>query len=464
MAANIHATQLQKRARSSQDGETEPGSDAQGKQVEVPSKQDPKGRFFKDACVGKGLSWQEVIGQLDFESLSLDQECDDGTSWPALTLTKEQFKKICEPWHKTLLVKILGKMMGFNFLQQWLKQLWNFDKGFSLVDLGNDFYLVKTSEAKQTREASRSAEDGPWMTVQRRKGTSPGNKGQAKSPSPHQEKASRSRFTPLHMEEHGKPTNGKENTLALKEDFDRVFKVVKNIPNPTQSHASSAQRQDNGKAKALQEITNQCHHPASRPGPATIPTHCVSKCNRSPSQPPPEVLEMMVTLPPGMLNVMDQMIWKEFVDSMDADLTNNPSLMKILLWNVRGAGGIWLLWNDKEVDVQIDNSMFQAVTISVKQNNNEWNFTTVYGSPAPTNREELWTYLGDESQNIQGPWLVGGDFNSISSSAEKSNFSSQDTNGCRRFNEVINQCELMDLGFMGPRYTWKRVCYGLGKT
>ncbi|OMO88421.1 Endonuclease/exonuclease/phosphatase [Corchorus capsularis] len=672
-----------KQARSSHDVGTEPTADPQGEPAEAASKQEPKNRSFKEACMGKGLSWQEVIGQLDFEALSLEQENDDGSSWPALTCTKDQFREVCEPWRKTLIVKILGKALGFNFLQQRLKQLWNFDKGFSLVDLGNDFYLTEgpwmvaghyltvrrwkplfrpfeeaittapvwirlpglptkffsyntlyeignlvgqtikidattqdsargkfarvyvevdlkkplkggvrvglirqpveyeglhnicfgcdtyghakdsplcpmkedtmnnptqnhseggneaeTRKEKQSGEASRSAEVGPWMTVQRRKKTSPGNKGQAKSPSPHQEKAFGS----------------------------RVFKAVKNIPNPNQSHAPSAQRQIKGKDKALQEITNQRHLLASRPGPATTPTHVRTSMNplkksqfisvsaksklssttnpppikpkaknialppnpsppfsfnfdffsKSPSQPlippssspihplPPDpdsggtdnechnektcespTVDMDESMPRdagGMLHVMDLKIWKESVDSMEADFTSNPFPMKILLWNVRGAGsgeflriikdlirqhrpsivgimetrigqekaekvvkkigmprchiveglgfagGIWLLWDDKEVDVQIDDSMFQAVTISVKQNNNEWNFTTIYGSPAPTNREELWNYLGGKSQNIQGSWLVGGGFNSISSSADKSNFSSQDTN------------------------------------
>ncbi|OMO62203.1 hypothetical protein COLO4_33181 [Corchorus olitorius] len=61
------------------------------------------------------------------------------------------------------------------------------------------------------------------------------------------------------------------------------------------------------------------------------------------------------------------------------------------------SGGIWRLWDDREVDVTIDDSFFQAITVSVKHNNKEWSLKTVYGSPAPNNREQLWNYLKDKS-------------------------------------------------------------------
>ncbi|OMO49899.1 Endonuclease/exonuclease/phosphatase [Corchorus capsularis] len=387
----------------------------------------------------------------------------------------------------------------------------------------------------QAEEGPKCAEVGPWMMVQRRKGSNQSNKGQSKGSSPHQDKASGSRFAPLHMEEQDKP-NDNEETLAAKETSGIVVKTGKNIPTHHQS-TSPPLRHDSGKAKPLQEITNR-PPPVPRPKPAVSPTRTplfvsFPTSSSAPALEPGGVLDelssqetnqsptvnmdepMLGSTGGEMLHMMEQKIWRESVDSMDADLTSNTSLMKILLWNVRGAGsgeffrimkdlirqhqpsivgimetrisqekaekvvrkielpkchiveglgfvgGIWLLWDDKKVDVQIDDSMFQAITISVKQDNNEWNFTTVYGSPAPTNREELWRYLGDENHSMQGPWLVGGDFNTIASSADKSNFSSHDTSRCRRFNEVINSCELVDLGFTGPRYTWKRSGRGI---
>ncbi|OMP13030.1 hypothetical protein COLO4_02399, partial [Corchorus olitorius] len=56
------------------------------------------------------------------------------------------------------------------------------------------------------------------------------------------------------------------------------------------------------------------------------------------------------------------------------------------------------------VDVMIKDHFFQAVTISVKVNNNEWNLTSVYGSPSPGTREQLWSYLKDKSDQGDKPW------------------------------------------------------------
>ncbi|OMP03380.1 hypothetical protein COLO4_10453 [Corchorus olitorius] len=108
------------------------------------------------------------------------------------------------------------------------------------------------------------------MTVQRRNGSNQGNKGQNKNSSPHQDKASGSRFTPLHLEEQDKPTKGKGKILAAKDNNVGVFKAGKNIL--THHHCTPPiLRQVNGKAKPLQEITNQ-PSPVSRPKPAATPT------------------------------------------------------------------------------------------------------------------------------------------------------------------------------------------------
>ncbi|OMO73214.1 hypothetical protein CCACVL1_17396 [Corchorus capsularis] len=39
---------------------------------------------------------------------------------------------------------------------------------------------------------------------------------------------------------------------------------------------------------------------------------------------------------------------------------------------------------------------FQAITVTVKRKDEQWNFTTVYGSPTPSNREQLWSDLKHE--------------------------------------------------------------------
>ncbi|OMO49900.1 hypothetical protein CCACVL1_30770 [Corchorus capsularis] len=110
-----------KRARSSQEVEGNHETNHQNRVNESHNPKECKGRSFKDACIGKELDWPEVIGQLNMDNLSLEQGVDDGTNWPTLNRSKDQFKEMCEPWRKTLIVKILGKALGFKFLHQRLR-------------------------------------------------------------------------------------------------------------------------------------------------------------------------------------------------------------------------------------------------------------------------------------------------------------------------------------------------------
>ncbi|OMP07401.1 reverse transcriptase [Corchorus olitorius] len=160
-----------------------------------------------------------------------------------------------------------------------------------------------------------------------------------------------------------------------------------------------------------------------------IVNHFLLKCRLSRSPPPPHALKIEVTLPMNQLSIMESVQWRDSVLSLSNTPIQNLSSMKILFWNV--------LWRDNLVDVLIEEHFFQAVTISVKANNKSWDLSVVYGSPIPGNREELWRYMKEKSDSSSRPWALGGDFNSIASSADKSNFNSRDVNRCRKFQEKI---------------------------
>ncbi|XP_016178547.1 uncharacterized protein LOC107621000 [Arachis ipaensis] len=52
-------------------------------------------------------------------------------------------------------------------------------------------------------------------------------------------------------------------------------------------------------------------------------------------------------------------------------------------------------------------------------------------------------------------WLLVGDFNEIACPSEKKRGGKTDNQACRRFADWINACSLIDLGFVGSKYTWK---------
>ncbi|XP_031101106.1 uncharacterized protein LOC116004996 [Ipomoea triloba] len=85
-----------------------------------------------------------------------------------------------------------------------------------------------------------------------------------------------------------------------------------------------------------------------------------------------------------------------------------------------------------------------------------WNFTVVYGSPSLHLRRRLWNSLTRTKININGPWLVEGDFNAVISNDETS---SPGNSGAHRNNDFRNwifEEALIDLGFEGQKFTWKR--------
>lgn len=54
------------------------------------------------------------------------------------------------------------------------------------------------------------------------------------------------------------------------------------------------------------------------------------------------------------------------------------------------------------------------------------------------------------------PWLVCGDFNEIMYSFEKSSGQPREEKRMGAFREVLNEYQLIDVGYMGVWFTWER--------
>ena len=55
---------------------------------------------------------------------------------------------------------------------------------------------------------------------------------------------------------------------------------------------------------------------------------------------------------------------------------------------------------------------------------------------------------------IKCPWIVVGDFNEVLNQGEKLGGRTIIVTRCNTFSDTMNTCELIDLGFNGPKYTW----------
>ncbi|KAL7246982.1 hypothetical protein ACSBR2_001986 [Camellia fascicularis] len=126
------------------------------------------------------------------------------------------------------------------------------------------------------------------------------------------------------------------------------------------------------------------------------------------------------------------------------------------------AGGIWLFWRNDLVEVDILPPHLQAFSVIIRRKGEvDWLFTALHASPNSISRSELWNYLVDVAHGLPLPWLIAGDFNEISSNSEKQGGAPSTQRRLSRFVQVIDECNLTDLGFSGPKFTWTNSCHGL---
>ena len=122
-------------------------------------------------------------------------------------------------------------------------------------------------------------------------------------------------------------------------------------------------------------------------------------------------------------------------------------------------GRIWLLWRDSVRMTPVYKSD-QFITCSVSlQNEDDFFCTFIYASNAVEERKVLWEDLHDHhsSPMFRGKeWMLMGDFNDILEGEESSGFSNlgRRPSGMRDFQRMVLRCDLSDMGYQGPLYTW----------
>ena len=102
------------------------------------------------------------------------------------------------------------------------------------------------------------------------------------------------------------------------------------------------------------------------------------------------------------------------------------------------SGGIWLLWQSSiKVEVLLNHRQFIHFKICMNNVFVSWG-TTVYASPNPMLRCQLWKHMDNISTSIHGPWLIGGDFNSILYASEKQEGVARNSGVCGNFRQWFN--------------------------
>ena len=127
---------------------------------------------------------------------------------------------------------------------------------------------------------------------------------------------------------------------------------------------------------------------------------------------------------------------------------------KFFVPRVNNGGGLVLFWKIS-VEIDIESSSVNHIDATVNKNSSDpWRFTSFYGEPKTYKRQESWDLLRSLHGRISPPWLCAGDFNEIIKQSEKWGGRLRPYAQMQIFRDVLDGCELMDLGFKGFPYTW----------
>lgn len=118
------------------------------------------------------------------------------------------------------------------------------------------------------------------------------------------------------------------------------------------------------------------------------------------------------------------------------------------------SGGLALFWL-KECYVSLEHYTANVIDVTIKTDSEKiWRATFVYGEPRTGLRYQFWDLLRFIRKQWSGPWLCVGDFNEVLSRDEHMSKVERGEHQMILFRECLEDCELIDLGFSGPKFTW----------
>lgn len=146
-------------------------------------------------------------------------------------------------------------------------------------------------------------------------------------------------------------------------------------------------------------------------------------------------------------------------DNSDIIASVFPGWSSLTNYDYHRLGRIWLIWSDKITITTLYKSP-QLITVKVKTYiGEEFLCSCVYTSNFRSDRAMLWDEL---RQNIDlfatgnVPWIIIGDYYISLASEEHSRVADyiSDQAWMQDFQSLVSYCELMDLGYVGPKFIW----------
>lgn len=65
-----------------------------------------------------------------------------------IPLTASEKHRLYSPWKTSIIIKLIGKKMGYMYLQNRLQNIWQLSEKINLIDLNEDYYLIKLTKTE----------------------------------------------------------------------------------------------------------------------------------------------------------------------------------------------------------------------------------------------------------------------------------------------------------------------------
>ncbi|XP_019240946.1 PREDICTED: uncharacterized protein LOC109220933 [Nicotiana attenuata] len=107
-----------------------------------------------------------IIKDIELTDISQGEVRDDNSESPStkgikvIALSEEDRQRIYEPWKYAIIVKLVGKRMMHHYLQKKIQDLWRPTEDLQMIDLGEDYYIIKF---KKRDNMEKAVQQGPWF-------------------------------------------------------------------------------------------------------------------------------------------------------------------------------------------------------------------------------------------------------------------------------------------------------------
>ena len=117
---------------------------------------------FRDMLMGRldeSMQEEDEEGNSEEDEKQTPEE-DQEQDYSIIGVSKEEKQRIRRPWKKTLIIKLLGRNIGFHHLQRKLKETWKPKSPLELIAIENGYFLAKFLFSGDYEFAKY---EGPWM-------------------------------------------------------------------------------------------------------------------------------------------------------------------------------------------------------------------------------------------------------------------------------------------------------------